>query len=112
MPFKLMKLTCEWPVAVGVGAVGHRGVESNRSDVHPVGISRLCCVLLDDGEVSDVSQLAPEQTLRAPGWELSRPFAAVWRTINTSFCEGLHAAAEGRGQREGDARRSRSTSTP
>ena len=48
-------------------------------------------MLLDEGEVSELFQLAPEQTFRT--WlGANRLGAAVWRTINTSFCDGLHAA--------------------
>ena len=48
-------------------------------------------MLLDDGEVSEASQLAPEQTFS--NWlRANRLVAAVWRTINTSFCDGLRAA--------------------
>ena len=47
-------------------------------------------MLLDDGEVSEVSQLEPEQTFSS--WlGASRLLAAVSRTISTSFCEGLQA---------------------
>ncbi len=63
-------------------------------------------MLLDDGEVSEVSQLAPEQTFS--NWlGANRLVAAVWRTINTSFCDGLHAALRAGDKREGDSRRSR-----
>jgi hypothetical protein len=47
--------------------------------------------LVEYGEVSLVFQVAPEQTLSI--WlGASTPFGPLWRTISTSFCEGLHGA--------------------
>jgi hypothetical protein len=59
--------------------------------VQPFGICRLCCVLLEAGDVSVVFHVAVGQIPPLNWLGAIRLVLAVNRTIRTSFCAGLQA---------------------